>query len=254
MIPLSDLYLQLQSAELNQQSITGRDGIMVPEHYNRVVALANLGLVELYRKFDLRQGSLILRTQANIYTYELIEDNALSNNLLGFIIDTNNPFMGDVLQIRNVLTTNGHELLLNNYNERHLDYRTDLTPQELGLSFFTPNYRTLRIPAGIRVGTDIVVRYRSSPPAIPLFDENINQAELDSRLIPLPPVYLNALIYYIAARIGNGRDAATMGRSVFHVGNNFEQKYKAEIAELEKDGVVTTTLPEMRSHYYRGFP
>lgn len=255
MIYFSELLEQLQSAEFSKVSITDMDtGVIKKESYNRLISLVNAGCAALYRQFELKNSSLLLRTTKGKVRYVLESEQALSNNPTGYIVDTvDDPFLNDVMEIKAIQDLEGRELILNNYRERvTTDTQAEYTTRHLGLSFFTLDYRTLRIPHGL-VGTDLVVNYRCNFVPIKQLEGDPAQFDVTSITLAIPPAYLNALSFYMASRLANAQGAETIGRGIFHQGNNYQQKYEAECAALKQQGLEMDIVMENDGIRRKGF-
>lgn len=243
MIYLTEVFEQLQSAELSLKMYTGDDGLIQTKYYNRLLSVINIGCTVLYRRFELKNNSLVLRTTTNKVSYRLESANALSKNIDGYIIDSEDaPFTDDIMQIKSIFDLDGNELILNNYREG-LSSKLDSvgTPYELGLSFYTPEQLVVRTPIKM-LPSDLLVTYRCSFKPLKLFPIGELDFDIEHTIIELPMPYLNALVYYIAARLSNASGAETIGRGIFHEGNNYKKMFEEECASLALSGIEVDVM------------
>lgn len=238
---LQEIFNQLSYGELSNVFIGSLDkqGIQ-PEHYKQLISHLNLGLNNLFKRFPLKEGELILKLTEGIYTYPLKKDFA-ENNLKSvednlYILDgEDKPFEGDIIKVERVYLESGVELPL---NDEHADY-----------SIFTPNLYTIRVPHLLvdkpdsldeQLRTDTLkIIYRATHPFIEYKDNlDPNKVEVD-----LPYSHLEALLYFIASRVNNPIGL----QNDFHAGNMYASKYEKECQLLEMQnirvdqGVITNT-------------
>lgn len=230
---LSTVFSQLSSGEFSQLALgQSLDDFGIPEdRYNAVADHVHLGLTELYKRFDLKKGSLVLQLQTDLTTYPLRGGYTVSGGSLvnpNYIIDdVVFPFMDDILKIESVYTSNGvHELPLNNGMNLY--------------SCHTPVMDTLRVPLQIvnkmvdtpeaYITDNLLVEYRAKHPILYKPGSFIDPERVN---IELPESHLNALLLFVASRVHN-----PIGMSnEFHVGNNYAAKYEQECQRLENEGL-----------------
>lgn len=260
MILLSEIFDLLQGAEFNQLSVvleSGGEATVDPKEYNRLISIINAGISDLHRRFDLNKNTLRIKTTEGVVKYELSSDNAISKNVNGFILDTvDDPFTDDIIEITSLVTPQGRDLILNNYSERVL--RNELqtfTIEELCESIYTLNYRTLRVPVNLR-DSEIIVNYKSSGKKLqPIVDaDGVVITQPENVVIELPVPYLNALTYFVAYRVYNSKGAETIGRGMFHEGNNYRSMYESALNALSISGLENDTMiSDVSMFHSRGF-
>lgn len=214
---LSEIFEQLSYGELSQLSIGGNaNGIIDESNYKRVLSHINLGLNDLYKRFNIKTKQLKILLVENEYTYHLNSEYALSNRRSRvtnkYIQDSYvMPFEDDINKIEKVLLDDDSELELNNRNSV--------------LSCYTPNLTTLIVPDLTNKTEFIRIEYRASfiPITIGLSVFDPTKIEVD-----LPITYLEALLYFVASRVNN-----PIGMSnEFHAGNSYAAKYEQACALL----------------------
>jgi len=185
---LSEIFDNLIYGELSQMAITN-DDVISPGDYPKLVTIINTGLLELYKRFPLKEAELTLELHSQITDYYLHTDYALSDpNTSGqpikYILDTAtvDTFTDNILLITHVYDEVGDEYALNDLN------RED--------SLYTPTPITLQVPYPDDQNT-LAVIYRAEP-------DKINYVGLtDPTLvtIELPNQFLNALGIFVAYKI-----------------------------------------------------
>lgn len=228
---LKEIFDALTYGELSQVNIGGgEDGAISEANYPRILSSINLGLGALYRRFLVKESTVMIALQNEQTTYQLHSDYAVANRRsreTKYLVDsTAHPFKDDVAKIERVYTDDKYELLLN-----------DRSNEE---SLFTPTMTTLVIPE-IMVSVDLdtpdhlktthlKVAYRAEhvPIVIPIgfFDP----ARVD---VELPYAYLNPLLYFVASRVHNPIGMV----NEFNAGNNWNAKYEQACAMLEQQNI-----------------
>lgn len=217
---LSDVFNQLSHGELVQISLGGAQGVIDDSNYQRIMASINLGLIDLYSRFLLKEGRLTMNLLPGQSTYVLDKAYAVANResqgVPKYILDTlAQPFENDLLRIERVYDAEGFELPLNGGGDtRDLGY----------LGCRTPNHKTLVVPPSV-LGPVVVV-YRAMHPILVKELGFFDAGEVE---IELPMSHLNALLLFVASRVMNpvGMNAE------FHSGNNYWAKYENACAMLE---------------------
>lgn len=216
---LQEIFDQLSAGEFSQLSIGGApQGVIDERNHARVVGHINLGLTALYRRFNLKEGKLILRLQEGQTKYQLHSKFAVagdSDEPVRYIIDSEaDPFRDDIIKVEKVLA-DGKPLGLNDAADPD--------------SVTTPTSLTLEVPASLGV-QDLTVVYRGNHPKLVVEDGYI---DTEDTWVELPETHLMALLYYVASRVHN-----PIGMSnEFHAGNSYAAKYEAECRELEGKGL-----------------
>lgn len=229
---LQEIFDQLTYGELSQLSMGGGEaGAITEDNHLRVLAHINLGLTDLYKRFHLKEGRVLLELVTSLTSYALnskfARANTRSREATRYLVDsTAAPFQDDVLKIERVLTKAGVEFNLNNHDDEY--------------SMHTSSATTLRVPeAVVSLAPDLPTElktsflelvYRASHPKIVkglgLFDPTRIQVQL-------PESHLNALLLFVASRANT--PTGIVGE--FNPGNNYAMKYEAECMKLTEMGL-----------------
>lgn len=222
---LSEIFSQLTTGELSQLGVGGaKGGAIAPADYHKILNHVNLGLADLFSRFTIRQGRLILALQPGKESYSLNSAYAVnarrSQELVRYIQDTpEEPFLDDVTKVERVLTDAGYEFSLNQQGN----------PE----SVITPSATVLRLPRLMLAGdvpdhlktSKLEVYYRAAHPMIVKSLGPFDPARVE---VALPRVYLQALLYFVASRAHNPSGMT----NEFHTGNSYAAKYERECVRL----------------------
>lgn len=236
---LNEVHEQLCAAELSKL-FDGDGDKLKPESLPKINTIIQGGINDLNKKFAIRENEILVRPVLGKEIYELIPANALSSgNPDAFIIDeASNPFLGDIMQIFRITDAYGQSLWLNTDMAQvvPVDNVFGKHPSMFVHSGVNMTaYNTLRLPKENELG-DILVQYKAK------------MKPMDTSLAPedtyidLPDHFLNALVLYVASRKYNPMGAETIGRGMFHEGNNYWSKYQEEVNELKANlGSIAST-------------
>ena len=236
---LNEVHEQLCSGELSMLS-EGQEDMLKPSSLPKTNALIQAGINDLNKKFSIREKSLLVRTTPDKQVYELIPANAVSSgNIDAFIIDEpQDPFLGDIMQIFSITGANGESLYLNTdvvairpTDDIFLTKPSVFTYEGINML----SYNTLKLHKGADLG-DTLVNYKARMKPLDL-TKPPEQVYID-----LPDHFLNALVLYVASRKYNPKGAETIGRGMFHEGNNYWSKYQEECNDLRNNlGNIAST-------------
>ena len=236
---LSEVHDQLCSAELSML-FDGEGDVLNAKTLPKTNAIIQAGINDLNKKFAIRENELLLRTKEDKLLYELIPANAVSSgNLDAFIIDSvSDPYVGDLMQIWKVSDSNGNSLWLNT-DVAYIEPVENIYGTRPSIfshkGINTPAYNTLKLHEGHKLG-DLLVHYKAKLKPMDL------STTPDMTHIDLPDHYLNALVLYVASRKYNPKGAETIGRGMFHEGNNYWSKYKEECDDIRANmGSIAST-------------
>jgi len=216
---ITEIFLALSYGELSSQvSLIDVSTGVKPEHYSRMISHINIGLTNLYERFNIKLGDTYILMLDGVAEYHLNSKHAFSNTdstAQKYIVDTpDKPFLDNALKIVEAFTEIGEPLPINDRTEDK--------------SIFTPSQLSVQIPWKV-AGDVINVIYRATPDTIPTADfGDIEDVEVD-----LPRSYLEPLLYFIAYR----HFAGVGGQSATPTSNGYYQKYLARCAEIETNGV-----------------
>jgi len=238
---LSEIFEQLSYGELFDTNLSGNDygGIQL-ENYPAVISHVNMGLTELYKRFQLEVSQDIIKLYDSIETYILdskyAQTNLTSPEPIKYILDTvDKPFKNRVLKILNVYDDLGNEYILNNteVNGLVINYskssNTSL-PKYINIKnvVFTPKYNEIQVPVR-PLNSTIYVNYLLDHINIPT-----TTVDLTSVNINISSAYLEPLTLYVAGRvIGN------MSGERMNEGNNFLARFENSCKKLHELNLST---------------
>ena len=230
---LTDIFLALGAGELSSQSslvdtVTG----IKPENYSKIISHINLGLTNLFERFNIRLGDTYIMMLDGVAEYQLDSKYAFSNLASPeqkYIMDTlENPFGDDVIRILEATTEIGEPLPIN-----------DRTKEK---SIFTPTQTSIQIPW--KISDDVInIIYRASHKLIRLSDYN----DVEDIEVYLPVSYLEPLLYFVAHR----HFAGVGGQSGTPTSQGYYQKYLARVNEIEFNGVPNKDY-SVSTEYFNG--
>ena len=234
MIKLEDFFNQLAHGEFISIDLgsEGCKGISVDD-YPMIAVQINLGLTELYKRFNLKMGKVAIQLYDEITDYKIhsmyAQSNTDSTESPKWIADLGaNPYTDDLLKIERVYNEIGCELSLNDPS----DCKT----------INTPEYDVIQCSYPYDENT-LLVRYRAAPMPIPtkgLNPENV--------YVPIPPSLTEALLWYVAGRVMTNLNlAGDIGE-----GNNYTMKFEQSVQRVQQLGLINTDKatnlkPELRS-------
>jgi len=229
---LSDVFDQLAYGEFSKIFL-GESGAIPQASWNRIIAHINLGLTELYKRFDLKQVELPVEVLAGTLDYDLKEG-------------------GDFIEILHVFNSDNVEIPLNN--------RVTAINKEWGAAQAVVDRVHTNVPSVLSVNPQMLpqvltVVYKAGHVPIPkIADADLDGFDLTGVQIDLPVTYLEALLYFVASRIFNPMDLSNVvGRQPFHSGNNYYSKYEAACAQLMTKGLDISESLETGLFQRKGF-
>lgn len=236
---LNEVHDQLCSAELSKL-FEGEGDQLNPESLPKINTIIQGGINDLNKRFSIRENEVLVRPKLGKELYELIPANALSSgNPDAFIIDdASNPFVGDIMQIFRITDVHGCSMWLNqdiavmHPVDNIFGNRPSIFTYE-GINLTA--YNTLKLPHDFGTG-DLLVQYKAKMKPLN------TSVPPDQCYIDLPDHFLNALVWYVASRKYNPMGAETIGRGMFHEGNNYWSKYIEECNDLKANlGSIAST-------------
>lgn len=231
---LSELFDQLTYGELSQLAMGGINDIGIqPCDYPRVLPHINLALIELYKRFPLKVGQVLIQQDETIQSYHLnykyAQSNTESLEPIKYIMDTvSDPFDDTVLKIEKIENTSDaeeDELFLNNKAEED--------------SYYTTDFNTVWVPEPDS-NTSFTIKYRAAPP--PLVQSDLTPANFTEVEVPISYTYIEPLVLYIAARV-----YSNLGSEQGQEGNTYMAKYEASVKRIEDLGLeLTDETPNLK--------
>lgn len=224
MIVLQEIFNLLATGEFSNISLS-RDstGSIDEKEYPKVVGHLNLGIIEIYKRFNFLQKELNLHLRTEISTYFLRTDKVAALNNLGTRAYIEQPSPDDtegflnIIEIKSVFNSSDDEV---NLNDRFsIPYILQLSPDSLKITGFTEN-QILRI--GYQAyPCKIIIKDDFSPEEYPVY---------------IPETILEALLYYVAGRvykpIGSNDSSVNADKSA-----SYQQQYELACQKLEVYGL-----------------
>lgn len=212
---LSEIFDQLTFGELSRVFIGGSEKKELdPASYEEIGAHINLALSALHNRFLLQEEEIRIYKYGNQIDYLISSDFARSNLLstqpVKYVLDNEYlPFRDNIIKILAVYGPTGEELPLNTAGDDS--------------SVYTPQFNKIQIPFGEH-GEVYSILYRADHPRLVLDESTIpEQVEVN-----LPPSFLQALLYYVAARVVVPVGNSETGEAT----TNYLAKYEMECQRL----------------------
>jgi hypothetical protein len=237
---LSSIFSQLIHGELARLAI-GSNGIQ-PENYSQLIDYTNLALIELYKRFNLKEAELTLRTTSEVTTYYLrpsFIDGSDSDVPYKYIISTGNTQnIESLFKIEKVFDEEGNEWAINSSASK--------------FSVFTNEYDVIQFN-NLEPNKLFSIIYRCGPDPIVLPEnftiENHEVFDPKEVEINLPPYLLQPLLVFVAARafsiLGSTTDV--------NEGANYMLKFKQACNEIDRLGLVNKEVFESTKLNDRGW-
>ena len=218
---LKEVLEHLSYSEFSQISLGGSTlGAIEEADRPAIVSFINLGLMDLYKKFSLREKAVIIQQFANISEYVIHSSNSVSVGTATYQYGKDTvlePFQDDLLKVQQVFSEEGVEFSLNDPTDMY--------------SVFTPSYNTIQIQSPDDENA-VSVSYRAAPVKL-----STTSPDPDTMEIPLPEVLLSALLAFLAHRAHK-----PMASESNRAGADYLGTYLALCAEAELYGVASTTV------------
>lgn len=239
---LSDIFDNLTFGELSQLYVSGRDQIGIqPCDYEQIMPHINLGLTELYKRFDLKRNSVLVQLDPSISQYQLHSKYALSAETpvaIPYIIDsTEFPFEDDILHIESVYDKYENKLALNDPNNT-IDVvngvPTPILEQTVGGAFktytiSTPSYLSIQSSYTDKSAL-LKVNYRAKHRKVGNFDLDLTTEEVE-----LPYGLMEALLNYVDGRVYSNMSEQD--------GTLYTQKFEMACRKIEELGLENISRP-----------
>ena len=227
---LSKIFETLAASEVFTYEMADEGGDILPRYRRRITILINSGLSDLYQRFSIKEGVLDLEVTEDVQHYVL---------------------SADVLEVLRMTTPEGKVYNLNSVTSS-LTPTTgpygNVSPHSSNPSLCHASYNELFFSHVPCAGVYHIV-YKGDATHISLDD--IDTIDPKTVEVPLPLTYLNALCYYVAAKVYNPAGAESVARSMFHEGNNWRSMYEEECNRLKANLAGAKSFNEV-SNFTRG--
>lgn len=222
---LADFLDALAYGELAQYAAGTEDsGRIWDKDLPKFITFINAGLLRLYTDLPISQKQVMVQSYVNQTEYLLSSEFALSkepesgDTVNRYILDLDNPFQDDVINIEEVV------------NDKQFIF--PLNDPEDELSAFTPGYNKLLIPEPRN--ELVAVLYRAKHKKIPV----TRKLDTDTYELDLPDYCEEALVNYCAYRFvksGGGAESINLA-------NAYLAAYESEVFRIEESGIILDNL------------
>jgi hypothetical protein len=199
MIYLQDVFDALAHGELANVKIGNSDlGTLGEKSYPRVIGALNLALIELYKRLNLRQNTLVLHQHASVVLYKLrsaYADEVTAMDDEKYIEQTiAEPFQDDVLKVLSAVDSAGDKVRINNAL-----YPADIfTPQFDEVRIIGPSTTVMNKDGNYRTTVDtFTITYQAKYPKIVL-TQNFKPLKYQ---LHIPDAIIEPLLLYTAHRL-----------------------------------------------------
>jgi len=221
---ISEVLDAVKACELKQLGVVlnlnSTDVAIQEQAMKDILTYIDLGLVELYKRFN-------LRTEETVIT--MVEGQTF------YTLDEAQPYIGSMPgRFNHVLGC--FDEVGNNYT---------LNDENDALTILNPIWNQLQVPNPVG-GEALYVIYNSAQDRI---NWNTDYATTIAQTIPLPPYMLEALLLYIGYRGNSSLDATLQTDN-----NTYYMRFEASCANVEKFGVTTHSDDNERDRLHeKGF-
>ena len=223
MLTLEQLFQMLAKGELSHTKL-GSDGAVGSEHYEQLVSYTNLGLLELYKRFNLRQSELKLWTHADTTRYYLREDHlgdlSEMDSYTYLIYEEDNPLQDDFLKVLGIYNSDNEELKFNDTFAA-----TPIMLQEPDVLVLIPE----------DTPQELSILFQASYPRI-AYTDNFDPTRIQ---LNIPNSILQPLLYYIAASFFRGLNSSVAEGST-HPGVTYDTKYELACQKISMYSLTPT--------------
>lgn len=205
------IYVDMETKEINESKLP------------KLVRSINLGVLDLHKRFLLKEGTVVIRTHRERHRYYLRPEFQVNNGrpkpgVEQYIEDQFDKLTDrSILKIERVIDTCGHELGLNNLSEFY--------------SVSTPSPNVIDIPDHVMKQEHtgkLTVKFRMAPKSEVIFEDSIE--DWMYLKVDLPYTHLQALIWFVASRSHASKGFMENTVSEF---NNYGNRYEMECQNLD---------------------
>lgn len=214
---LSDIFDQLSHGELFNMEMGGDTTLGIDQSdYPLVVSQVNLGLIELYKRFELKKDYLTLQLDDDIFYYHL--KSTYSENLGGYILDATKPFTDNIIKVERIYD-------ISEVEEVEVTHLNDLR-STWPVLFHTDT--TLHIPLPEQKN-QLRIEYRASHDKISHIGLKPASVEIE-----LPPALMKPLLVFVGMRVFSAINSGNPDGD----GIAYLQKFEQACREVTDLGVV----------------
>jgi hypothetical protein len=214
---LSELFDQLSHGELFNLEMGGDTTMGIDQSdYPLVVSQINLGLTELYKRFELKKDYLTLQLDDDIYYYHLVSANTESNG--GYILDSTKSFTDNIIKVERIYDISEVE-------------ETEVAPLNDLKAVWPVLFHTdtkLHIPFP-ELKNQLRIEYRASHATINPIGLNPATTEIE-----LPPALLDPLLIFVGQRVFNAINSGNPDGD----GIKYLQRFEQACNNITNFGVV----------------
>jgi hypothetical protein len=226
MILLKDIFTLLATGEFSNIALTkDKYDDLDESEYGKVIGHINLALVEIYKRFPIREEEVTLHATTDKEMYYLRPKHAavlsrLNSNAYIEVPEGHDGYI-NIIEIKEVYGSDGVRIKLNN-------------------RYLTPHVRqmsedTLKI-TGLTAADTFSILYQAHPSPI-ILDDDLNVANY---MLNIPKTIVEALLYYVASRVykpmGANNSTANADKST-----GYQQQFELSCARLELLGLGIVT-------------
>jgi hypothetical protein len=241
MIILENLFYMLTTGPYANTTFSGTAGVLKEEHYEKVYNIINLGILEIYKRFNFLENELTLHITPNTRNYYLRAARVapLASITEALYIEEpldTNGFL-NIIKIKSAYDSSGNELRINNSISS-----AELLPIIIELSPDTLQITNILTPQAISV------LYQAYPNKLTLADcDNPGSYELH-----ISDIIIDPLISYIAAKTfkptGANDSTANADKSA-----SYEQQYELACQKLDMYGLYIPDHTEKENFNSNGW-
>jgi len=229
MITIQELFDDLAYGEFSNMAIGNSlaNGV-TPDKYPKVLSHINLGLLDLYTRFDLKKKEIHIHQQIGRSLYYLraehVGDPAAGDAEIYIDGTGDNPPASDIIKFLKAWDGDGVEVPI------------DSADDPTGVFMVEPDVVKMEVGDTPKI---ISMQYQASYPRI-IIETGFNPKEYK---LYFPSFLKVALLAYIASRLFVGKEAQAIEGEA-RVSNTFQYRYEAECAKIARLGLSLSVLEE----------
>ena len=225
MILLQEIFDTLATGEFSHIKLgNSLQGTIAEADYPKIVSAVNLGLLDLYKKFQLRKGEFIIHQHADVTSYYLRKERAAEltemDDYCYIEIGEDESFPEDFISVNSLWEDSGTEIPLNDKSNK-------------ATGGFTPSFDVLQMTPRVPP-IAVHVEYRARYPKI-VITETFDPEKVE---LHVPDFIMEPLLYFVASRVFRGiASKATEGETTSAI--TYHTLYRTACLEIEQNGLVT---------------